>query len=625
MFKNNFDSRSAIFVYYSWYFAAAWTLVIVALLLFGIIQIRSVQEAMVKHEARANFNKDQALRFWSAIHGGVYVPVDDDTPPNPHLKHILDRDIITPSGKSLTLMNPAYMLRQTMKEFEDLYGIRGHITSLQYFRPETAPDEWEKSALHEFEKGAKETFDYSDIDGRPYYRYMAPMITKKGCLKCHGHQGYKVGEVRGGVSVSVPMAPYLANQRRQSIVWSFSLGFLWLIGFITINLMARALSRRIKEKDKAEAELQKAHDELEKRVQERTADLEKEIKKRKKIELALKDAEARYRSIFEYAKSGIAVYKAIDNGNDFVFQDLNKKGEAIDNINRKDLIGNRISKMFPNVKDFGLLDVFQKVWETGEPEEFPLTFYEDERIIGWRDNFIYKLPSGEIVTIYRDETDRKRIEETLKKSEKKYRIIAENMANVVATLDMNLRFTYISPSIIRLRGFTVEEALAQTIDQTMTPDSFQLVSKAFEEELRLEGAETADPDRTRIMELEEYKKDGSTIWVEITSSFIRDEDRKPVGILLVSCDITERKRNKEQRDKLISDLQKALGEVKTLNGLLPICSYCKKIRDDKGYWNQIDAYIQDHSEAEFSHGICQECAKKYYPDLDIYDEDETQG
>ncbi len=68
------------------------------------------------------------------------------------------------------------------------------------------------------------------------------------------------------------------------------------------------------------------------------------------------------------------------------------------------------------------------------------------------------------------------------------------------------------------------------------------------------------------------------------------------------------------------NLEKALAKVKQLSGLLPFCSYCNKIRDDKGYWNQIDSYIQDHSDAEFSHSICQECAEKHFPDLDIYDE-----
>ena len=68
------------------------------------------------------------------------------------------------------------------------------------------------------------------------------------------------------------------------------------------------------------------------------------------------------------------------------------------------------------------------------------------------------------------------------------------------------------------------------------------------------------------------------------------------------------------------DLEKALSEIKTLRGILPICSHCKRIRDDKGYWNKIEAYIEKHSDASFTHGICQECAKKYYPDMDIYDD-----
>ena len=80
----------------------------------------------------------------------------------------------------------------------------------------------------------------------------------------------------------------------------------------------------------------------------------------------------------------------------------------------------------------------------------------------------------------------------------------------------------------------------------------------------------------------------------------------------------------KKRKKVIGDLEKALSKVKTLSGLLPICSYCKKIRDDKGYWNQIESYIRDHSEAEFSHGICQECAKKYYPGIDFYDKEKDQ-
>lgn len=262
---------------YSWFIVIPWSIVVGCLLLIGIFHIQHEQQEMVNNEARANFNKDQSLRFWSATHGGVYVPITEETPPNPYLSHVKDRDIKTPDGKALTLMNPAYMLRQTMERYESLYGVRGHLTSLKHFRLETAPDEWEKSTLQEFERGAEEISEFTEIDGKSYFRYMAPMIVKKGCLKCHGHQGYKVGDVRGGVSVSVPMAPYLANQHRQTITYAFSLSLLWLLGFSGFVWSNRGLKNRARERDIAEAELRKSHDELEKNVRERTADLKKAL------------------------------------------------------------------------------------------------------------------------------------------------------------------------------------------------------------------------------------------------------------------------------------------------------------------------------------------------------------
>jgi len=88
-------------------------------------------------------------------------------------------------------------------------------------------------------------------------------------------------------------------------------------------------------------------------------------------------------------------------------------------------------------------------------------------------------------------------------------------------------------------------------------------------------------------------------------------------------EMIRRKKAEEKKIETIADLQKALSEIKTLKGFLPICSHCKNIRDDKGYWNQIESYIHKHSDAEFSHGICPECAKKYYPDMDLYGDDET--
>lgn len=85
--------------------------------------------------------------------------------------------------------------------------------------------------------------------------------------------------------------------------------------------------------------------------------------------------------------------------------------------------------------------------------------------------------------------------------------------------------------------------------------------------------------------------------------------------------ITKRKLAEEEREQLIEELQEALMKVKTLSGLIPICSSCKKIRDDKGFWNQVEAYVEDHSEAEFSHGFCPECMNKLYPNFVTHEQE----
>ncbi|MBI5590100.1 MAG: PAS domain S-box protein [Deltaproteobacteria bacterium] len=157
----------------------------------------------------------------------------------------------------------------------------------------------------------------------------------------------------------------------------------------------------------------------------------------------------------------------------------------------------------------------------------------------------------------RDITVRKQAEEKLLESERKYRLITENTADLISILDMNLHVTYVSPAIMRLRGFTVEEAMAQTLEQILTPESLQLALSVFEKEILLEAGGTSDSDRMRILELEEYKKDGTIVWMEVSLSFLRDKDHKPVEILTVARDITERKRAVEEKIKLEGQLRQA--------------------------------------------------------------------
>lgn len=119
------------------------------------------------------------------------------------------------------------MTRQVHELGLEKYGYRGHITSLDPIRPENAPDAWEKEAMVSFEKGNNKAVTMAEFDDGEYLRFMKPIVTKQGCLKCHGHQGYEVGDIRGGISVSVPMAPYRAQaaQRSTSILLGHLLFF----------------------------------------------------------------------------------------------------------------------------------------------------------------------------------------------------------------------------------------------------------------------------------------------------------------------------------------------------------------------------------------------------------------
>ena len=244
----------------------ALTVLIAGSLTWNIYTEQLHSRNLATKEARAHFNKDLAFRQWGSSHGGVYVPATDRTPPNPNLSHIPNRDISLPSGKKLTLMNPAYMIRQMMNEFSEQYGIKGRITAFpdKLFNPTNKPDEWELSALDAFQRGETEVFEFTKIDRQSYLRLMRPMFIKESCLKCHGVQGYEVGDLRGGIGVSVPMAAYEAVARHDIFLQSFSHGIVWLFGVGAIFIVTQQKRTRLIEILAAEEELRQAKNKAEK-------------------------------------------------------------------------------------------------------------------------------------------------------------------------------------------------------------------------------------------------------------------------------------------------------------------------------------------------------------------------
>jgi len=181
-------------------------------------------------------------------------------------------------------------------------------------------------------------------------------------------------------------------------------------------------------------------------------------------EETMKQSEERFRTLFENIGDGVAIFKAENDGNDFTFLDFNKAGESIEKITRHDVIGRNIVDVFPGIKKFGLFDVLQTVWKSGVSQHYPVSFYKDERITGWRDNFVYKLPSGEIVTVYRDETERKQMEEALRDSEQRLKTVLEGSPIPTFVIDRDHRVQYWNKALEELSGTG-----AQTVTGTKKP------------------------------------------------------------------------------------------------------------------------------------------------------------
>jgi PAS domain S-box-containing protein len=219
-----------------------------------------------------------------------------------------------------------------------------------------------------------------------------------------------------------------------------------------------------------------------------------------------------------------------------------------------------------------------------------------------------------VIELERDESVRKSAEKKLQKSEEIFRNIVEISLAGIYIIQSEI-FIYVNKKFAEILGYSVEECLNNMhFQQTVHPEDIDLVREQISK--RISGNVSSINYTFRGI-----KKDGKIIHLEIFGSTIHLAGKPCVSGSIL--DITERKQVEKDRDKLIVDLQKSLSEVKTLRGFLPICSHCKKIRDDEGYWNQIELYIQKHSETEFSHGICPECAKKYYPDFDLYGADKS--
>ncbi len=199
----------------------------------------------LKEAAKAFYDQIVITRIWNAQHGGVYVEVTPETPPNPYLEDPL-RDIVSVEGRFYTKINPAYMTRQLSNISMIREGNRFRIISLNPINPLNIADEWESNALKEIEKGELDfKSEIIEQDNIRVFRYIAPLKIEQPCLKCHEKHGYRYGDIKGGISISIPMTRYEQIYSRKLTNTIFSLLIAAIFSIALFGTVIFILSKRV--------------------------------------------------------------------------------------------------------------------------------------------------------------------------------------------------------------------------------------------------------------------------------------------------------------------------------------------------------------------------------------------
>lgn len=247
-----------------------WLSIVGISFIWNLVDDKREYEQLALETARAFFQQILVTREWNAQHDGVYVPVSDSVKPNIYLEDPL-RDITTDKGVKLTKINPAYMTRQIADIASRQNGIKFHITSLNPIRPQNKPTSWEKKWLKSFDKGVKEQGEFTSEDDKIVFRFMAPLTVEKSCLNCHAKQGYKVRDVRGGISITIP---YLAPESNTGMFIGYGIiaaaGVIFTVAGGTLLarrreeliLTNKTLEKGIVEREKLIAKLQEADSQI---------------------------------------------------------------------------------------------------------------------------------------------------------------------------------------------------------------------------------------------------------------------------------------------------------------------------------------------------------------------------
>ncbi len=371
------------------YIVLAWISIMIVSFSWNYYIVRTSIVKLVENKAQAFFSQIIVTRSWNSMHGGIYELITPNTQPNPYLLDSL-RDLETINGLKLTKINPAFMTRQISEINKDENDLQFHITSLNPIRPGNKADLWESKALLTFEHNHKHSIlELVETDSSSMYRYIAPLITEKSCLKCHAIQGYKVGDIRGGISISFPSAVYTKSQQSQIgylLLAHLLILFLGLAGIYKYYITTSTYYSVIKTKN----EKLEADDVL---LRQTNKELKESLAQNRATVAAMPDV------LFSFDSNGTLLNCQVSNTNP-----LSTEGET--------MIGKSLFDILPQPIAKQGINAIIKALETKTLQifEYSLDLPTEQK---WFELRIVSSAPGEVLAISRDITGRKQAEKQL--------------------------------------------------------------------------------------------------------------------------------------------------------------------------------------------------------------------
>lgn len=265
--------------------------------------------------------------------------------------------------------------------------------------------------------------------------------------------------------------------------------------------------------------------------------LTQELKKRKRAEAELRENEKRSTQLLDKLNSGVAIYQPVDGGDDFIILRFNRAAEELDGVKNEEIRGRRLTEIFPGAEHNSLFRLFKQVYISGKPLSYPVNVFDDGKKTVWRENYVYTLPGGELVSVFTDRTEEQQAKSALKETEKMFQATFQQSAVGMSFMSLSGHYLRTNDAYCHMLGYGPGELQGKHYSELSHPDSTEGDSKV---ESRLMKQE-----KTQITHEKKYvRKDGSSLWLHLTIAMIY-ENEQPSFILVVYEDINQRKQMEE--------------------------------------------------------------------------------